>query len=344
MNRGIDKLVLTLPHGAFQIANLSEGAGWGFNRNTTPAYPTLPVLLQDGRGKVITARGAHLNAGQLQHDINDKGLRIILNPSKLITEHPFHLAGVEALQEVESIIERTYLPYGVDYDWSRAKFTRIDLACQAEMDEPLPLYAEILRLMKGTRMSTLAYPGGTYFRNGQKEGIFYGKRDQLLHDYKSDMGCSSRLQRGEFKVKTSEEVEKRFSSNMWQDLKSMTNQNLHEIYRGFMQKVIFKTGQGFQTYIPYEDLRQRFEKHLSPSGKISSHTLNKYKSEHGMEAVLARHGGVECYLQFLREMGMSRQKVHDERRRILESVDLNIKGMEKKNSNLLEELKLKFAA
>ena len=344
MNRGIDKLTLTFPHGGFKIADLSEGKGWSFKRNTSPKCPTLPVLLRDGKRRVIKASSVHLNTEHFQQDVNQFGLRVILNPSKLITEHPFHLVGVEALPDIERLIESTYSLYGVEYDWSQAKFTRIDPACQSEMDEPLPAYGQILGFLKGKRMSTLQYPGGTYFRNGQREVVFYGKRDALIHEHKSDMGCSSRMQRVELKLKTTDEVKKRLSSNTWEGLKTMTNQDLHEVYRAVMQKEIFKTSQGFQTYIPFQELEQRFKQHLSPKGKISSHTLNKYKAEHGIDALLARHGGVECYLEFLRLQGMSRQKIHDERKRISESNDLNIQGMERSNLNLLEELKLKFAA
>ena len=344
MNRGIDKLTLTFPKGAFHVADCRVEKGWGFKKFETEKYPVLPILFRDGRGSMIEATNVHRNTPQAQLDINKDGLRLILNPSKLITEHPFHLVGAEALPDVESLIDSTYLPLGVELNWPYAECTRLDQAHQAEMDEPLAAYGEILSCLKGKRLENIQYPNGSYFRNGQREVVFYGKAGNLKKYYKSEMGCPPRLFRGEVKFKNKEEVERRFGTLMWEGIKGKSNADLNEVYRAIMQKEIFMTSQGFQAYIPFQELRQRFEQHLTSKGKISSHTLNKYKAEHGIDALLARHGGVECYLEFLRAMGMSRQNIHNERKRIAQSRYVNMQDMERSNLNLLEELKLKFAA
>ena len=189
------------------------------NNFETEKYPVLPILFRDGRGSMIEATNVHRNTPQAQLDINKDGLRLILNPSKLITEHPFHLVGAEALPDVESLIDSTYLPLGVELNWPYAECTRLDQAHQAEMDEPLAAYGEILSCLKGKRLENIQYPNGSYFRNGQREVVFYGKAGNLKKYYKSEMGWPARLFRGEVKFKNKEEVERRFGTLMWEGKK-----------------------------------------------------------------------------------------------------------------------------
>lgn len=312
---GIDMLHLWAPMDAFTVARMDEDAGWSLTRNTTPKCPKLPPMLRDGTGKVVFASKAWMNfdgPGSLRLDINTKGLRLAFNPSKAL--HPYELAPLDALPDVWAMVEGKARERGIELNREALRLSRVDLARQSVMDEPIRSYGSAYGMLSGPRMSkTAQYPDGFRIGNKGSQTVFYSKRDELVYTYKDSFGCPERLLRVEPKFLRHEDASRALQATYIPDLLRLTQSDIDQAYTGYLKQTVFKVSGPVQTRIPFPDLETAWHEQ---GGK-----LDKYLALLGVDQAMDIHGGIDGFMAFLSGMGLSRPTLWRYRKTVIKLMD-----------------------
>ncbi len=294
---GVDKLTLFTPD--FQVQDLSPARGWTVHRRESPDTPETPPLLLDGTGTVVHANKAYAKGDRVTFDLDSRGLRVDLNPSK--GHHPWHLSP--DLGGVTGQIRHEAERHGLRFDVDTLRLSRLDLARQAEMPELPSTYGHAFTLLRGKRMKSAIYPDGARFSNGQRQAVFYSKRAELLHRHKEGYGCPSRLLRAEARFMTHKATARATGLTYLPDLVRAHPDKLLEAYRDFMARDVFRlTGDGQQEIIPFEGLSG----FLRDCRENYRNGIDRFLSIRGAEALFIQFGGFEGFVAFLEEAGVNR--------------------------------------
>lgn len=299
---GIDKLTIHVPD--FDVERLDPENGWTVQSSSTPSCPEPPPLLRDRAGRTVYGTKAHFNTSRIRFDLNDTGLRIDLNPSKL--KHPWQLLGVEGLGLVEDVIQGEAHLAGIHYDPKALQLSRVDLARQSIMPEPIPVYSHAFGMMDAKRMPGAAYPSGQHFKNGQRQAVFYDKRAELVHRLKKGMGCKENTLRAEARWMHHRPVTKALGLTYFHELQETDNGHLQTVYRDFMQRDVFRTiGDGSQAVLPL-DLDKTFDEMLNGQNYGA---VSRFERRVGLDFLLFSFGGLKGYRAYLLNKGLGRSRV-----------------------------------
>jgi len=335
---GIDKLTLWVED--YGVEHLDAGHGWTVQSSLSPANPE-PMPLHRDKSGVVYGNKAHFNTDRVRLDIDQRGLRIDLNPSKL--KHPWHLSGMDVLGTVEDVIQGEAHLAGIKFDPLDLRLSRLDLARQADMTEPLSVYSHAFHLMNGKRMATSTYPTGAMFKNGQRQAIFYGKRAELIHRHKEGFGCGEHTLRAEARFMKHKPVATATGLTYFHDLLQTDDVHLLDVYRGFMARDVFRiTGDGQQAIIPLEDLDATFD--LIRMTSSERKLLETFERSAGIGLLLVQFGGINGYLDYLSTKGLERTRIwkHGQRLQKLMAYNGMLNEHGKTTPDLVNELRTAF--
>ena len=195
IHAGIDKLVLTTHE---------------YRVSDTKPLNILPVAKYAGqdsasegkflfncKGEPVHGEKAFVNTDNYQANINEFGLSVILNPSKIL--HPYELLNEpETLRSVCMQVEKSLQENAIHTSLQGMGVSRLDIAKQAKMPRKVSHYAPAFEAMnlKGAPNGKVTH-GLETFRNGNRtlQTCFYDKFKEL-----NPKGQPSDFMRGEVRI------------------------------------------------------------------------------------------------------------------------------------------------
>lgn len=232
---GIDKLVLTTTE--FSVSDdlllnrheFPKLAGQRFaERDCKPLYHV-------GK-KPIYGEKAYINSERFNLNINQHGMQIILNPSKIL--HPFELlTNGKDLQRVIEGIETELIDLGVGVSLASMNVARLDIAKQSNMPRLVSHYAPAFDQLKlkGTRSAKVMHNLETFgLRNNSVQACFYDKiREQ------NPKALPSNFMRAEMRLTKGRAVQNYAGLKRFHEVVKMDEAGWQFVYNRWMQKKIF---------------------------------------------------------------------------------------------------------
>jgi hypothetical protein len=303
MKLGIDKLVLTTTDFSVDDVFHSE-----LKTDLGLLGEPQPHLFTDGAGNVVKARKTWYNQEDsiVNVTINKRGLQVITNPSKHFHRHEL-MTETEKLSIVADNVVRVLDEVGIKCNIEDARISRLDLAKQAYMPQPVALYGEAFRAVKGKRQEKKDYPDGFYFYNKQHEVCFYDKGKQL------SMPKDKNFMRGEVRFKHTRVVQQKTEGiATLRELRISGMPHLNGCYNKYLETQVFgpaEQAKNLEDEMPNILAIASFIKALRASSPKKWH--NDFKGMYGIEHILSMVGGVEGYRHVLELAGVPRTSIYN---------------------------------
>lgn len=202
-----------------------------------------PLFVCDGV-PVIAEKAYHNSSGNdgneeaavISATINSTGLTATYNPSKLIGKKMGELASVADVRAVTNQVQ-TYLENnGIYVPLSEGNLSRVDLAKDREMSQPVFNYTDVWRVLRGKRMpEKVMYPHGYRVGSKRRQFIFYDKGLEI--NPKLD---SSNTMRGEVRFIRNATIDKQVGIKTLNDMYNLDEKYLGQFYNSWLTREIFR--------------------------------------------------------------------------------------------------------
>lgn len=269
-------------------------------------------------GKSFYGRKAIWNTDIINLTINPMiGMEIRFNPAVVIHGNNFYQVNESEFHQSLDIVSKSVKEAGFYLDFESANITRLDIAQDRQMQEPIPVYHQLFRLLRAKRANPKEYRTGYYFGNGYRQAVFYGKLEEMENAGKPIPAGVSNVMRCEYKLLKKPSVQ----SAGFTDIASIRRASFSEIGRMHRQDV---------ADFAFTDIPE-------PSGFAYSHIqeteiLRRFRQEFKRNAlarytearcnVLQRFGNIEAYQASLLQAGYHRSYVFRHIRHILKSLSI----------------------
>jgi hypothetical protein len=233
---GVDKIELTTKE--YSIKNLKNNQ-FGIDTTIKQGVGAPSQTWVDECGNLVNAWKIYHNAIG-NYSINDFGLKISFNPSKIF--HPYKLISTSDKQYHESFkkIHDECKKIGLHFDLESCAPVRIDIAKNVEMNHDLIMYENAFKLLKGRRMKNQRfYEGGYLIKSTQNQISFYDKRNELLANNINIEMHENNLLRGEMRLTSTKSVGKKLNISTIKNFNDFTENEVADIYKTFLNKMIF---------------------------------------------------------------------------------------------------------
>jgi hypothetical protein len=258
------------------------------------------ALYVDGAGVLVVGKNSYHNGKSARVDIDNHGMRVCFNPSKIL--HPYNiLADTSKLPDVLRVAEKELAAVGVKVNLLGCGLSRLDLTKQDTMPQPVMVYADAFKLLKGKRLATVQYPNGFVFRNGNVEVVFYDKGEEL-----QDSSLYN-FMRGEVKYKKGKVVRSETQLGSLSDLMQAGPEHLTSCYNSFLNRRVFS-----QQYVGEQlaiDFTGEVQLLKMLRGMTKKGAISRYFSLEGIEVKLRKLGGFEGLKKLLFEAGFVKSRV-----------------------------------
>lgn len=301
---GVDMLRFTTTN--FKVGSL-KGEGWGVKAGQK--VNESPRQWGHFQGADLSGPGYFLNeadgrkfkveiSAPPSHQIDEIGnyanatLVVQVNPSTL--HHPYLLrTDVHgALDEVQ----RGLQGLGIDADIEGANLTRLDIAKQSEMGQPIGMYIPIFRMLQGRRMKSKEFQDGYTIGNGQRKGVFYDKTLQL-QDFKklrTDIPPNVLRLEGRWSKDALRSTKSGPGIQSVNDILQMDESQLLRTYNRFIEEDIFRAKNSAQISFDFETEVEVIESYIRMSvadGKGHSAGWRNYLTGLSAPELLRRFDG-----------------------------------------------------
>lgn len=340
MQTGLDKLTLTTRQFSIRGADKSglrvKPMPYDLGKEPEPE----PLLFVDQAGKEIRGQGGHINEPLYNLDINQNGLRVIINPSK--PYHPFQLvADTETLDNRVRAVERLLRKRGILFDLDGAKVNRIDIARNVETKEPVGNYRPVFGLLGMPRSKRQTeYPDGYGTGNNSRGVVIYNKGLECRGRGENVPG--DRLMRVESQNKKTDAVKRFVGIYSYNDLVTCGVEHCQDVFRQTVNELFkFKPLDG-QKIIPFDNGIEEMQR-LKTMYRQSWE--KKYRAMFGFDDLVALHGGIENYLHMVADVAGNRQTANRVQRELHELMRTRERLMKHSSvSRLYNELLNKLVA
>jgi hypothetical protein len=343
METGVDKLELTTPH--FSVHRVENSGLWvrscmqEMGKDKQPD----PFVLVDRFGGRISGEKAILNDPLFNLTINQHGMRLTMNPSKPYHPHQLVSDDETLFERVERVVTRLDHQHGIIFDLNGSKFSRIDIAKDVELSNPVHNYQPIFSTLRMPRSTHQAqYPDGYHTGNNSRACVLYNKGEERRKDHPEIFDLyGHRLMRGEFQVKKLG-IKTHLELKVFEDLKNQGIDHIKRKYSEWMLKQIFSVKTiGETKHIPFEaSVKTMLKlKELFPQS-----WEKRYRNLFGVDELVRLHGGVEGYVQSVGYVADNRKTPSKARKELLQDLQIRTEILENSFGSLYEELKRKFVA
>lgn len=344
---GIDKIALSTQN--FSIRD-AKNKDFAIDCAIKQGGKNPPPLLIDSTGFQVEAWKMYHNSekGIANYSINERGLQVIFNPSKLF--HSYHLTSTGTrLNDAIKTVEKEMQSIGISCNIAEMHPTRIDVAAQSEMHFPLFQYEPAFRLLKGQRMKQQRqYEGGYSFGNTQTQTMFYDKLKELQYNNPKNRIIlpENNLLRCEVRQLKNKSVAQVFNIGKLSEFIQLGPTDIENVYKSFLNKRIF--ARQFVSDQYELDFNSELEILKSYKKQHSRDAWKLYLMEINLDALLLKFGNIDNFGTFCMEAGYSREnvfRIKNNIRSLLQRKSVNdTKRGEVTTSTLLTELQEKFAA
>lgn len=305
-----------------------------------------PLFVCDGV-PVIAEKAYHNSSGNdaneeeavISATINSTGLTATYNPSKLIGKNMGELASVADVRAVTNQVQTYLESNGIYVPLNEGNLSRVDLAKDREMSQPVFNYTDVWRVLRGKRMSEkVLYPHGYRVGSKRRQFIFYDKGLEI--NPKLD---SSNIMRGEVRFVRNSTIDKQVGIRTLNDIYNLDEKYLGQFYNSFLTREIFRQKN--------DDSQLTFDftgevallKSLKDKGRGS---FKNWLALDGVEVKLQKLGGMDNVKRILSEVYSSRDKVNNMLSEMEDMLRLKV-FLDKTPTTLsskYEEVRLKFVA
>lgn len=285
-------------------------------------------------------------------DINQYGMRIVTNPSKIINDGMnYDTADNTGIDFSLDYIQKTLIENGIHTNIDDFKVSRMDTAQTSKVKYRFSEYP--FQLLRAKRMVYKNYGTTHLFHNGQREVCFYDKMEQIkiehnIKDPWSYFGIEkgTNIMRAELRAKTQDAVKGTYGSFKPREL------GTREVYEEIKRKhyknignIVFSSNDieepGLFVYNQEVDLLIKY-KVLFPRGAV-----DKYLADRGLIPTLNKLGGLERFKNILIDAGFSPQHANGVLRELQKRMDfisgtINEESEDEYNTKLYRELKETF--
>jgi hypothetical protein len=339
MEIGLDKLILTTTD--FRVKNwglLNHNPRKGIGKEDYKKQKE-DIILVDSTGDPCYHKNLFWNPSgnqdkqesKLNMTIGERGLQIILNPSKFDTDKRHHIHPVDdhhiLTERVKHSLDFIHQNLGVDFDQSGLKIYRMDLCRNIKANQPVGSYRPVFDLLSLSRSQyQKSYPSGYTDSNSTKALVIYDKIGQILEDkdWKNDKAIKSQLfdtygnnlMRLELQLKK-QAVKGNLGISRLGDIDKVGFPYLQDKYKDFMRNQVFKIKVLDTGVIPYSNLLNLM--HQMRSIKTKG-WLQLFFQVYGIELVLEQSGGINQILDAYQEISghrMSRNRASRQIRELL---------------------------
>ncbi len=366
MEIGLDKLVLTTTD--FLVSD------WGLldhnPRKGNGKDPYVPVsedkILVDKSGDPCYHRnlfynpdnGSNSGRSRLNLNIDNKGLQIILNPSKFESDRRQHLHPVDCqeilMSRVKSSLEFVHQDLGIDFDDKAMKISRLDMCRNLQARQPVSSYKPIFEVMSLARSKNQTqYPSGYIDSNSRKGLVIYDKVKAMIEDkeMKKDKDTcrqlfdayGNNLMRIEVQAKK-EGVKTYFGVTRLGHLENFGLPFLQDKYKQFLTENVFRNKVLDTGVIPFTNTIEIMKsiKSRKPTG-----WFGELVKIYGIEFLIGTFGGTSQLLEAVCEVSgkMGKSRARSELTRLIRmkaiiTDEVNHKGL----SGMYEEIYSKAVA
>lgn len=337
---GIDKLWLTTTD--VKVKDLTN-LNFGVNATRRQGGAELPRYT-DIDGNTLECNSVFHKSKVAVYDYGIKGLRIILNPSKL--HHAYNLVSTgNQFNDVINRVEADMKNLGIVADVKKMNIARIDLAKNEQMKYPVNSYHSVFNLVKGKRTENLKNINSYYIGNKQHEVCFYDKALEVMHEHNGKYyeQLPDNFMRCEDRLKKTKQVLKFTGISTLNDLIETAPNELDLIRKTYLQKVIFnRLKLGTQAVINWDTEVDFFQ-------KIKSDMPKKYflhwLTIRSVDSLMNDFGTLDNVKKFLYHAGENKSAIHKNINRLQ---DIIFEASKYKNeiptTELLDEIVEKFVA
>lgn len=301
---GIDKVQLWAPLEQVGVKKFSNEL-FGSNRSTRQGGSELPHLFTDMSGEPVIANSIYHNSEIGQYSINQKGLLVQFNPSKLCApsgnNYKLATTGKEFYQSVRTI-EHELKQVGIITNLAEMRLCRLDLAKQAEMSNPFPTYVDAFLMLKGKRAKEQRlYPNGYTVGNKSWETIGYDKGQELAT--KGVLGIAEKnLMRLENRWLKAETISKVLGLTGLPDLADTSPAELTAMYKHHLNTRYFpKQFDGLQAKLDFDTAVSEMKAVQEMMGNKNG-WLKDYLAAQHIDSLISGLGGVEMLRRVLSEL------------------------------------------
>jgi len=297
MNLGIDKIALTSTE--FRAKDLSK---FTISCLKKPDEE-VPFLINDSQGNDYFGNKAFIQTDNSIIDINNRGLLIAFNPSKIL--HPYKLNS--NLKEITETIKKEVSKSGIDTDINNMRVSRLDLTKQAEMKQPIHTYNDVFGYLRGKRLTSKQYPSGFNFGNKSNEVVFYDKRAEMVYKHKMNL-AEKNFMRAEVKFKKSKNVCSETSLTNYRNLLDAPLDQLKTSYDNYLNNRVFNNMHlGEQLTLDFYAEADILKSYISqhPRGGI-----NKYLMDLGLDTALEMFSGLEGFKMLLEAIDVPQRTIY----------------------------------
>jgi hypothetical protein len=211
-------------------------------------------LFTDKLGEEIFGT-AHVNTDLLNIDINRTGMRVNLNPSKVL--HPYELHSVDALHEVEKRLYQELEKLKIGIELPYCNISRIDLAKQSETRQPCSNYLPLFQYLNMPRyQDKIEHENGFVWGGNKstKQVVAYDKREEILQRLGIEIkGTYTRIE-GRWKKQGGKNI----GIKQFGDLKNVSDEVVRSIYNKQVGS-IFRQKVGEQLAIDFPEELEYFQ-------------------------------------------------------------------------------------
>lgn len=187
----------------------------------------------------------------------DTILNVQMNPSKIL--HPYNLITDRyAIADMMKGLQNDFEKDKIEVDFEKARVTRIDIANNMKLDEPLINYQRVFDTFSGKRAMRKTHDTTRYWDNGQSQFIIYDKNKELEDVIVKELMPEHPIIRAEMKLKKMRSVETVMKDVFLGNLIS-DDMEYVTTFNEYVRSRIFKSNQIIQSQIDFGEIYKMYE-------------------------------------------------------------------------------------
>ena len=290
-------------------------------------------LFIDTEGRPVFGKKAYQNTDRFNLDIQTRAgspyLTLSFNPNKFAHYYEGTTDTAQMRAQISSV-RHDIDQAGVHLDFDSLRLHRLDLMKQRQLSDPLSVHHSVLSTFSAKRQLSRAYLDTFLIGNKQHQTAIYDKAIE------SKVPNKPNLVRCEIRALRSRSVSGLFGVDTLSDLMQSDTETLTEAYNQHLRRNVFTNHTAPNETLASETRILEYYLETSPRNGV-----NLYLRNRGIEHVFRTFGSVEALFASLVNIGLSRQKAHEWRRKLSQSYSEHIafaKRAESETARLYDNL------
>jgi hypothetical protein len=263
-NFGIDKLKLHT-----EQFNVSNTTPWNIvpNRKIAGKDIAEQTPLFTSNGQLVYGEKAYINTPKYNLTINNGRVYVEFNPSKIYHQSELVSDSNIIAEQLKAIQLECKEVHNIDFDIFSTGIGRMDITAQAQMNNLVPDYKDIISNgKKSLKFKQTEYPNGFLLGNKQRQVCSYDKGMKLLIDSQIKNPYSTNFQRLETRLLNSSAIQ---SHSEYKHTNHLLNGSIQQLYSAYNKSIsqILSIGQTEINFIEMNTLTDLIRTTIVSSNK-----------------------------------------------------------------------------